>query len=233
MTEIKELTDTSLVSDEFLRGEEELTRDDLEPYLNKTQIEVDLDPIREKIQEDVYDNYNKGNSEIDGEVAETIRKSLDLTRREASVDGIWHYLTVLVFPDFVRYRWEGDDLRGKFLDGGEDIYSNALHRLWWIAEITRDGEDFTRTNEIFEMQELANDIADRWYARYKPITWACVDELKPSVVNQYEPQSSKIVSKATTRLNEKLTVSLAEGLDYDEAVDRVREARSGAVTELS
>jgi hypothetical protein len=235
MTELKELTDTSLVSEEFLRKEEELTREELEPYLESTGIEVDLDPIREKIQNDVYESekHGKGDSTIDGEVAETVRRTIDLTRREAAIDGIWHYLTVVEFPEFVRYRWESDDMRGKFLDGGEDIYSNALHRLWWIAEITREEDDYTRTSEIFEMQELANDVADRWYARYKPITWACVDELKRSIVNEYEPQSSKIVSKATTQLNEKLTVSLAEGLTYDESVNLVREVRSDAVTELS
>jgi len=101
---------------------------------------------------------------------------------------------VLEFPEFVRYRWQGDDLRGKSLDGGEDIYSNALHRLWWIAEITRDGDDYTQTEEMFEMQELANDVADRWFARYEPMTWACVDELNSSVVDEFEPQSSKLVS---------------------------------------
>ena len=234
MTELKDLTDTSLVTEEFVRGEEELTRDDLDPYLESTGIEVDLGPIREKIENEVYDSdeYEEGGSDIDGEVAETIRRTLDLTRREAATDGIWHYLTVVKFPDFVRYRWKGDDVRGKFLDGGEDIYSNAIHRLWWIAEITRDGDDYTRTGEIFEMQELANDVADRWYARYKPITWACVDELKPSAVEEFAPANSAIVSRATTRLNEKLTVALVEGLTYEEAVDLVIEVRSSAIEEL-
>ena len=235
MTELKELTDTSLVSEEFLRGEEELTREELEPYLENTGIEVDLSPIREKIQNDVYDSdeHERGDSTIDGEVAETVHRTIDLTRRDAATDGIWHYLTVVEFPDFVRYRWEGDDMRGKFLDGGEDIYSNALHRLWWIAEITRDGDDYTRTSEIFEMQELTNDVADRWFARYKPVTWACVDELKPSAVEDFDPANSDIVAKATTRLNEKLTVSLVEGLTYEEAVDLVKEVRSDAIEELS
>jgi len=235
MTELQELTDTSLVSDEFLRGEEELTREDLEPYLQRTHIEVDLDPIREKFRNDVYDSdeYGKGDSGIDGEVAETVRRTLDISRREASIDGVWYYLTVLEFPEFVRYRWQGDDLRGKSLDGGEDIYSNALHRLWWIAEITRDGDDYTQTEEMFEMQELANDVADRWFARYEPMTWACVDELNSSVVDEFEPQSSKLVSRATTRLNEKLNVVLAEGLSYEEAVELVEEARSEALEELS
>lgn len=235
MTEIKELTDTSLVSEEFLRGEEELSHEDLDPYLKNTGIEIDLNPLREKIQNDVYDSddQERGDSTIDGEVAETVHRTIDLTRREAATDGIWHYLTVVEFPEFVRYRWEGDDMRGKFLDGGEDIYSNALHRLWWIAEISREEDDYTRTSEIFEMQELTNDVADRWFARYKPVTWACVDELKPSVVEDFAPANSDIVARATTRLNEKLTVALVEGLTYEEAVELVKEARSDAIEELS
>jgi hypothetical protein len=229
MTELRRLDDTSIVSEEFLAGDVELTEADLKPYLRSTGITVDLDPLEETIEREIFedDEIGPGDEEIDREIAPTVHRVLDLTERQASQDGIWHYLTVVHFDDFVRYRWDSD-LREKFLAGGEDIYSNALHRLWWMAEITREGDDYSRTRSMLEMQELANDVADRWFARYRPITHACVDELKPSVLNQFDPANSQIASDATTRLNEKLSVVLAEGLDYDEAVALVREVRSEA-----
>lgn len=231
-TRLKKLTNASLVTPEFVAGEEELTREDLHPYLQPTNIHVDLEPLHEKIESDVFGEYEQSDAAIDAEIAETVHRTLDLTRREASKTGLWHYLTVLEFPEFVRYRWRGRDVREKFLAGGKDIYSNALHRLWWIAEITSDGDDYTRTDEIFEIQELANDVADRDFARYQPITHACVDELNKEQVDQFDPQSSKIVSRATTLLNERLSVVVAESLSYDEAASLVRESRDEAVAEL-
>lgn len=233
-TELRSLSEGGhgILGDEFFSGKEEIAVDDLEPYLNDTGIAIDLDPLREKIEEDVYDEYEPQASEIDKEVAPTVHEVLDLTRREAAIEGIWHYLTVVEFPDFVRYRWDSK-LREKFLKGGEDIYSNALHRLWWIAEITEEDGDYSRTREIFEMQELANDVADRWFARYQPVTYACVDVLKKDEIDDLGPSNSKIVSKTTTRLREELTVVCAEGLDYDDAKNLIEDLRDESVAELS
>lgn len=236
MTSLKRLNPGGhgLIGDGFFKGKEELNAKDLDPYLTDTGITVDLEPLKNKIRDDIFNNddYKPGNATIDGEVAPTTHQVLTLTRRQAAIDGIWHYLTVLEFADFVRYRWDSG-LREKFLEGGEDIYSNALHRLWWIGEITEEDGDYSRTREIFEMQELANDVADRWFARYQPVTYACVDVLNKDAIEELEPANSEIVSKTTTRLREELTVVCAEGLDYEEAVDLVTELRSDILAEIS
>lgn len=236
MTELQRLNEGShgLLGEDFFTGKAKITADDLGPYLNRTGIQVDLEPLRRKIQNDVYDNssYQPTDPKIDQEIAPTVHKTIDINRREAAIKEIWHYLTVLEFPKFVQYRWDSK-LREKFLGGGEDIYSNALHRLWWIAEITEEDGDYSRTRDIFEMQELANDVADRWFARYQPVTYACVDVLNPEEVNQFAPANSDIVSKTTTRLREELTVVCAEGLNYEEAKETIKKLRGDIVTELS
>lgn len=234
MTELREMDEggQALISEEFLNGETELTEDDLGPYLSHTGIEVDLTPLDEAV-ENVREEFEQGDAKIDQALAPTVHQTLDLSRREAAITGIWHYLTVLEYPELVRHRWgHVNNVREKFLEGGEDIYSNAIHRLWWIAEITRDGDDYSRTEAIFEMQELANDISDRWFARHQPITYACVDVLQKSEIEDMEPSNSAIVSKTTTRLREKLTVICAEGLDYPKAVELVTEIRDEVVKDL-
>lgn len=234
MTELMEMDEggQALISEEFLSGDAELTVDDLGPYLNHTGVEVDLTPLDAKADQ-IREEFEQGDAKIDRELAPTVHRTMDLTRREAAIAGIWHYLTVLEYPGLVRHRWgHVSNVREKFLEGGEDIYSNAIHRLWWIAEITRDGDDYSRTRAIFEMQELANDISDRWFARHQPITYACVDVLQKSEIEDLEPSNSAIVSKTTTRLREKLTVVCAEGLDYPKAIELVTQIRDDVVADL-
>jgi hypothetical protein len=234
MTELLEMDEggQALISEEFLSGDAELTEDDLGPYLNHTGIKVDLTHLDTKVDE-ILEEFEQGDAKIDRELASTVHRTLDLTRREAAIAGIWHYMTVLEYPELVRHRWgHVSNVREKFLEGGEDIYSNAIHRLWWIAEITRDGDDYSRTRAIFEMQELANDISDRWFARHQPITYACIDVLQKSEIEDLEPSNSAIVSKTTTRLREKLTVVCAEGLDYPKAVELVTQIRDDVVGDL-
>ena len=235
MTELMELTagGRGLVSEAFLNDEAALTKEDLGPYLQHTGIEVDLTPVSEEIEQ-IKDEHEPNDAKIDQRLAPVIHKTLDLSRREAAIEGIWHYLTILEYPKFVHHRWKGtSDIRGKFLDGGTNIYSNALHRLWWIAEITREGNDYHRTEEIFEMQELANDVADRWFARYQPVTYACVDTLKKDQIDDLAPANTAIVSKVTKELRERLSVTCAEGLTYDEAKVLVEEIRLNIVEDLS
>ncbi|EJN57551.1 hypothetical protein HSB1_39120 [Halogranum salarium B-1] len=222
-----------LVSEAFLNDEATLTEEDLGPYLQHTGIEVDLTPLTDEIER-IKRDHEANDAKIDQRLAPEIHQALDLSRREASIDGIWHYLTIIEYPEFVHHRWKGtSDIRGKFLDGGTNIYSNALHRLWWIAEITCEGDDYHRTREIFEMQELANDIADRWFARYQPVTYACVDVLKKEEIEDFAPANTKIVSNATKELRERLSVTCAEGLTYEDAKALVKEIRTNTVDDLS
>ncbi|WP_435124131.1 DUF6339 family protein [Halobaculum sp. D14] len=234
MTELLRLKESgkALVSEEFLEGEEDLNESDLEPYLKKTGIEVDLSRLDEAIKEILQSGEFDGRkSEIGAELAPVIHRNIDITRRKAAIDGIWHYLTLVRYPEFVRYRWSSK-MREKFLEGGEDIYSNAIHRLWWIAEISRDGDDYGRTESMLGQQELANDIADRWFGRHKPVTHACIDLLEKEEVERFEPANTDIISDTTTQLRENLTVVCAESLDYEQAYSLVEETREGVLEEL-
>lgn len=234
-TELMELDEggQALINEDFLNDDAELTEEDLGPYLNHTGIEVDLAPLDDAV-EGILEDFEPGNAKIDQALAPTVHQTFDLTRREASITGIWHYLTVVEYPDLVHHRWgHVSNVREKFLEGGEDIYSNAIHRLWWIAEITRDEDDYSRTEEIFEMQELANDVSDRWFARHQPITYACIDVLKKDEIDDFEPSNSAIVSKTTTRLREKLTVVCAEGLNHSKATELVSGIRDEVIRELA
>jgi hypothetical protein len=245
MTEVYQLTDegNDLVDDAFMRGERQLTEEEIENA--RHQVDFDIDPeqldvegLREKFDAIRGDEtiefgefvvngneYEPGSAEIDAKVASEVHRHLDLTREQASHDGLWRYLAVVEFPDFVRYRWpypdpnrSVDSMRDKFLKNARDLYEHALVRLWWIAELTRNEEGYDLTGAALKNQELANDIFDRGYARYPPAVRATVDELRDA--------NSNVVSLTTTKLNHALSTIRLESLNESDLRQIVREIRS-------
>lgn len=164
-------------------------------------LETELETIKEE-----YDRYDH---EIDAVAAPNIREYIDVSRRIAANEGLWHWLCVSEFPEFVYYRWERySDIEGKFLEGGKNIYSNALHRLWWGAELTREGEDYGRTKRLFSQGELANDVLDRWFARYQPAAKEVVDTLSG--------EDSETISDVTRDVRNELSVYTLELMSEEE-----------------
>ena len=205
MTRLKRLTNEGKVivqmhADFMDRGGERI--DGIDEYLRSdvdgTFDEAGLRSAFERAM-DEYDNTSRDErNEMDAELASVVRESIDLSRREATKPGIWWYLTVVEFPDYVRYRWIEGNPHEKFLgipDEPEDVdaarydpelsstgvvkdpYSIALNRLWWAAELTVDpatGDD-TSTRRMFFPQRLANYILDSQFRRYPPAARAFAD----------------------------------------------------------
>lgn len=248
-TELYSLNSTGrpLVDESFLSEARELTHEELRPYIDPVHRSVDLTAVDEKIQEIKDDEeIEKYSSDIDPKLAPTLHRELDISPRLAADAGFWHYLCIVRFPEFVRYRWKykeekPENLEEKFLGAGTDIYSNALHRLWWIAELTYESADsgdptdreYERTQKALGFQELANDVFDRWFARYRPLSVNCVDLLCPEALNAVKeegsyddpPSNSSIVRDTTTRLHEELTIRRVEGMTDSEIEATIKSLR--------
>jgi hypothetical protein len=120
---------------------------------------VSLDPLRGVIQAAM--NKPGKPEKSDPWLAPRVHATLRLTRREAADKRIWNYLSVVEFPEYVRWRFRDEDKpdvpvpADRFL--GEDS-KNALARLWWAAELTRNGSDYSPT-----LKALANSrFATSW-----------------------------------------------------------------------
>jgi hypothetical protein len=251
-TEIHHLQSAAhpIIDNRFLAGDRVLTEDDLRPYLQPLGRSIDLSPIDERIKEiRADDDIEPQDSLIDAELAPTLHRTLDLTRYEAADAGLWHYLCIVRFPEFVHYRWDHvfdpespGNMEEKFLKAGSDAYSNALHRIWWGAELTyEEGDsgkvedrDYSRTKRVLGFQELANDILDHDFARYVPVTHACgdllchdaLDKIKEGGTYADPPSNSNIVSRTTTLLREELTVRRVEMMEKDDIIETIENLRS-------
>ncbi|MEE6211089.1 DUF6339 family protein [Salarchaeum sp. III] len=212
---LHQLTDEGrrLVGQSFLKGETSLSDEDVAEYVEPLAGDqtADLDYIDSRVEE-VLTEYSEFDTAIDGALAKDIHQGLDITRRTAGNPGLWHWLAVVRYPDLVRYRWEyrsEEAMREKFLGAGSDLYSNAIHRLWWIAELTSQGDNYEITNAVFANQTMVNKVFDRWFARYRPAVIAMCDELAD------EP--SRVIDDVTRRFNHTLTNVQLEALSERDA----------------
>lgn len=213
--ELKRLTEDGqrLVGEAFLRGETSLTESDVTDHIELLpgSHTADLSSLDAAVDKAV-DNHSRYDTAMDKALAKEVHQNLDITRRAAGDPGLWHWLAIVRYPHFVRHRWEYHSeaaMREKFLGAGSDLYSNAIHRLWWIAELTHSDDDYKLTETVFSNQTMVNKVFDRWFARYRPAVIALCDELAN------EP--SWVIEEVTNRFNHALTNVQLEGLNEAEA----------------
>lgn len=106
----------------------------------------------------------RGDARADVVLGPMIHRCLPLTRREAADPGVFRYLAVIRHPELVRHRWEYRSfatMLTRFWRPGTRHDANAFSRWWWIAELTRDGDDYTLTRRVFERSALATHVFSR------------------------------------------------------------------------
>jgi hypothetical protein len=183
MSELKGLSAgiRGLVSDEnFRNGSQPVV--EYEPYVVDLGLgrKVSLAPLKAVLEEGKRRHSTKW-SESDGWLAPRVHATLRLTRREAADRRLWSYLNIAAFPDYVRWRWlDPDDANStvpidRFL--GEDS-KNHLGRLWWGAELTRNGEKYTRTEKAFRNSRFSVSWQVLDVMHHRPAALAIIDFLE-------------------------------------------------------
>jgi len=156
-------------------------------------------------------------AEIDATAAVAIHRCLPLTRREAADPAIWRFMAVVHRPDFIRHRWvfkSWATMKTRFWAPGTRPDSNTFSRLWWVAELTRSGEDYDLTRRVLSTQSLANAIFIRSMSNYRSAVSAAVDVLAGA--------PSSVVEDILLRLHRHLGVVPLEGLREEEIAALLR-----------
>ena len=206
-----------LVTPELASGQvsawEEITWAELcDPFAR----ELRLDGFHAAIDEACarHERFDPG---IDAWLASRLHAALPLSRREAADLGVWRWLAAVARPDFVRHRWENSgwtQMRSRFLRAGTRPDSNAIGRLWWIAELCREGNDYSLVERVLRRQTLATAVFIRSLSFYRPAVAACVEVLEEAPAEQIE--------RALLELNRWLSVRVLEGLSQAELTDALR-----------
>lgn len=77
-------------------------------------------------------------SSADGPLVRVIHPWMNVTRHEASLEGVWAFLGCVLLPDVARWRFAGDATPAdRFLGGGRGL-RNVFGRAWWRGELLFD-----------------------------------------------------------------------------------------------
>lgn len=121
----------------------------------------------------------------DAWIGPRLHAALRLSRREAGGRGAWRFLG-LWGADYVRWRWgpsAGEDdvesaaVAERFI--GAD-YKQALARLWWMAELFRNGKDYGPAALALTNQDIINNLFRARLAHHRPTALAALQALARS-----------------------------------------------------
>jgi hypothetical protein len=129
-----------------------------------------------------------------------VHATVRLTRREAADKRIWEYLTVVEFPHYVRWRWTNLDNPDKVVPQdrflGEDS-KNALARLWWATELTRNGSDYKRSETALSISRFSVSWLHLILAHHRAAALAVVDFLHTYQGKGATDAQGQVMAKAT------------------------------------
>lgn len=124
----------------------------------------------------------------DAWLAPRLHETLRLTRREAAEKRLWTYLALGVAPDYVIWRHlpepKADGLPGrvardKFVG---PHYKQAFARLWWAAELFRDGSDYRPVVVACGNQDMLNSALRLDVIDHRPTAQALVKLMERGTV---------------------------------------------------
>lgn len=137
----------------------------------------ELLPVRDLAEDAMAYCRNNGfkATQADSWLAPRLHAALRLTRREAADPGFWNYLALGVAPDYVVWRHLSEATGKVAVDRFRGQYhKQAFARLWWAAELFRDGADYGPVVTACGNQDILNTALRMSVINHRPTAQAVV-----------------------------------------------------------
>lgn len=135
-------------------------------------------------------------NETDAWFAPRLHSALRLFRREAADVGVWHYLTLSRYREYVLWRWA--DSSGLVTEErvlGNDR-RNAIAHLWWAAELSRNGHDYGPVEKACQMQEALVTLTEILASSNRAAAQAFIRFVFPSGGKPRPASDIKVIRRA-------------------------------------
>lgn len=195
---------------EFLGG---APSPNLEDYLETAGEEFDPDLIKAVFEMAL--SSEKGRFEVDRSLAARFHYVFRISRRTAGDRGVWAWLATTICRPYVVWRFadEGTVWAPRYYG---DPLRNGVSRLWWAAEMTRNGPSYEHVPIVLNRvrtAEFALELRYSWY-RAAAIAFTRVAEGIDGNRRLLDPEMKALSKSINAYLS--LTGLEAMGLSQDE-----------------
>lgn len=207
------------VTPPVLQGYEKLSFADLSgsvEYFDEPSPRWRAEPIRELLSEAMHRFAESSPTASDAWLAPRLHCTLRLSRAEAADTAIWNFLGLCLAPDFVQWRWgKGQERRhvaqAVRFTGRWDL--QCFSRLWWAAELFRDGRNYRPVELACGNQDILNTTMRLEIVQHRPTAQALLRLRRGTV------RTGREVNAATTAANAAGATLVYEAVAPDELQD--------------
>ncbi|MBJ7905151.1 DUF6339 family protein [Streptomyces sp. NPDC003656] len=142
-----------------------------------------VEPIRSLVEDAMF-AFREDRTRADAWLAPRLHATLRLSRREAADKRLWNHLALAVAPDYVAWRHLAEPTAKKpepriaaerFRGPGD---RQCFSRLWWAAELFRNGPDYEPVEVACGNQDLIHTVLRLELIDHRPTAQALVRLLK-------------------------------------------------------
>jgi hypothetical protein len=178
------------LTEELLKGEQVHSGIDLAKVveeLPEDDARWSVEPIRSLVEDAMF-AFREDRTRVDAWLAPRLHATLRLTRREAADKRLWNHLSLAVAPDYVAWRHRSEPTASKperriaaeRFRGPAD--RQCFSRLWWAAELFRNGSDYEPVAAACGNQDLIHTVLRMELIDHRPTAQALVRLLKSGQV---------------------------------------------------
>lgn len=169
---------------------------------------IDLELISGLLEHALAQDMEK-DGELDQWLSPRFHFAMRLPRRIAGDRGFWTWLTLKVGMRYTLHRWGNGENVTMYRYTG-DFKRNALSRLWWFAEMARNGPSYSPVQGVLRDASTAQYAMELKYSMYRP---AVIAFGRAAVSNKLGFEQLKSLSK---RINAYLSLRSLEALGLAE-----------------
>ncbi|MET7430640.1 DUF6339 family protein [Streptomyces flaveolus] len=176
----------TFLTEELLRGQQAHGGIDLAKVVDplpEDDARWSVEPIRSLVEDAMFE-FREDRTQADAWLAPRLHATLRLTRREAADKRLWNHLALAVAPDYVAWRHlsEPTAARPERRIAAERFRGPAdrqcFSRLWWAAELFRNGPDYEPVEVACGNQDLIHTVLRMELIDHRPTAQALVRLLK-------------------------------------------------------
>jgi len=196
-------------------------------------------PVKELVDEAMrrFDGSRTRRTQADAWLAPRLHATVRMTRSEAAEPDFWNFLALVIAPEYVLWRHmpgTGSDGAAPAVPADRFIgrhYKQAFARLWWAAELFRDGPDYKPVELACGNQDVLNTTLRLDVIDHRPTALAIVQVLKSLLAagtarlgDHINALSSAVNAAGSTLMYD--VIAPEEPPDTDALLDWIRERDS-------